>query len=82
MSDHHFIYAVRKIGVPRGQPRFIESRNFKHFDDTEFKLDLESAPWPSIEDFQDVNEVWIAWKEVFLSVVDKHVPLRTKKAIF
>ena len=27
ISDHNLIYAVRKIGIPRGQPRLIETRN-------------------------------------------------------
>ena len=53
VSVHRLMYAVRKKGVPREQPRFIESKNRKHFDDTKFKLDLESAAWPST---QDVNE--------------------------
>ena len=55
--------------------------SIKHFHDTELKLDLESALWPGIENFQDVNEAWIAWKEVFLRVVDKHAPSRTRNVV-
>lgn len=32
ISGHYLIYAIRKIGIPRGQPRVIQSRNFKRFD--------------------------------------------------
>ena len=40
ISDHYLIYAIRKIGIPRGRPRFVEARNFKHFDESKFKMDL------------------------------------------
>ena len=45
ISDHYLIYAVRKIGLPRGQPKFIQSRNFKHFNEENFLPDLKSASW-------------------------------------
>ena len=53
--DHYLIYAIRKIGIPRGQPRFVEGRNFKHFHESKFKMDLINAPWPRIDYFQDAN---------------------------
>ena len=40
ISDHYLIYAIRKIGIPRGRPRFVEARNFKHFEESKFKSDL------------------------------------------
>ena len=76
ISDHNLIYAVRKISIPRGQPRFVESRNFKTFNETKFITDLENAPWPYTKDIQDVNCVWDAWKNVFLNVIEKHAPCR------
>ena len=43
ISDHYLIYAVRKIGLPRGQPKFIQSRNFKHFNEENFLTDLKNG---------------------------------------
>ena len=57
----------------------IEARNFKHFDESKFRNDLINAPWPCIDNFQDVNCALAAWTKVFLSVVDKHAPCRTKR---
>lgn len=37
ISDHNLIFAVRKIGVPRQSPRFVETRNFKKFDVNAFQ---------------------------------------------
>ena len=79
ISDHYLIYAIRKIGIPRGRPRFVEARNFKHFDESKFKNDLINATWPCIDNFQDVNRALAAWTKVFLSVVDKHAPCRTRR---
>ena len=55
ISDHNLIYAVRKIGLPRGQPKFIQSRNFKHFNEENFLTDLKNASWPVIESGMEVN---------------------------
>lgn len=77
ISDHNLIYAVRKIGLPKGRPRYIECRNFKNFDQASFLFDLKTVQWPIIEQFNDVNIVWDAWKNVFLDIVNKHAPCRS-----
>ena len=41
-----FNYAVREIGLPGRHPKFIQSRNFKHFNEENFLTDLENASWP------------------------------------
>ena len=74
ISDHYLIYAVRKIGLPRGQPKFIQSRNFKHFNEENFLTDLNNASWPVIKSGMEVNSAWNAWKDIFLTIVDKHAP--------
>ena len=45
ISDHNSIHAVRKIGLPRGQPKFIQYRNFKYFNEENFLTDLKNASW-------------------------------------
>ena len=42
-------------------------------------MDLINAPWPCIDNFQDVNRALAAWTKVFLSIVDKHAPCRTRR---
>ena len=55
ISDHNLIYAVRKISIPRAQPKFVESRNCKNFNELKFITDLKNAPWPHIDNSEDVN---------------------------
>ena len=79
ISDHSFIYAIRKIGIPRGNPRVIESWNFKSFDESAFILDLKNVDWPTVTAAADANDLWAMWKERFLHIIDKHARRRTIK---
>ena len=36
--------------------------------------------WSSIDCHNDPNVMWANWKEMFIHCVDKHAPLRTKRA--
>ena len=55
ISDQNLIYAVRKIGLPRKQPKFIQSRNFKHFREKNFLRDLKNASWPVFKSGMEIN---------------------------
>ena len=77
ISDHNLIYAVREIGLPREHPKFIQSRNFKHFNEENFLTDLENASWPDTKSGMEMNSAWNAWKNIFLNIiVDKYAPKR------
>ena len=56
ISDHNLVYAVRKIGILRKNPKYVETRNFKHFKANSFKIDLINAQWPVINRISCVNE--------------------------
>ena len=41
-----------------------------------------SAPWQAMDTFDDIDDKWTYWKDLFLSVVDRHAPVmkvRVKK---
>ena len=76
ISDHNLVYAVRKIGIPRKNPKYVETRNFKHFKANSFKIDLINAQWPVINRISCVNEAWGKWKSVFLNILNNHAPKR------
>ena len=77
VSDHDLIYAIRKIGLPKGKPRYIECRNFKNFHEKQFTSSLKSTKWPLINEFDDINKACDEWKSMFLEVIDKHAPCRS-----
>jgi hypothetical protein len=78
ISDHYLIYAVRKVGIPKGSPRFIETRNFKNYTKAKFIDDIKNTIWPSPNNEDNINIVWEEWKLKMLSILDKHAPCRTK----
>ena len=78
-SDHNLIFAVRNLGIPRGSPRYVETRSFKNFNDTKFTHDIKNTTWPTPTSYKNINNVWEEWKLTMQGILDKHTPCRTKK---
>ena len=78
LSDHYPIFFTRKMHVqpPKMSHYTISYRSFKHFDELKFVEDLQSVPWDTIKLFDDTDDILEAWLDLFLQVVDKHVPLK------
>jgi len=74
ISDHNLVFIVRKHGIPRGNPKVIQTRNFKRFNEQKFINDIASVHWTDTS-YKDVNEFWTSWKKSFIQVVDKHAPI-------
>ena len=72
------LVVVRKINAGKLPPRSIECRNFSKYDQLTFIEDLEKCPWDDVYSEGDVNSAWSKWKELFLSVCNKHAPIRRK----
>ena len=65
ISGHRIIYAARKIGTSRGNPKFIESHSFRDFDTTVFQSDLCYVSWLATEFVNNANDYWAQVKNVF-----------------
>lgn len=78
MSDHYPIFFTRKIHgrVPQSGHHTITYRSFKDFDETSFLNDLSSVPWNIVRVFDDPNDMVDTWSNLFLEVVNRHVPLK------
>ena len=78
MSDHFPIFFPRKMHVqpPKRKHFTISYRSFKDFDETKFANDLLSAPWDTIKLFDDTDDILEAWLDLFLQVVEQHVPIK------
>ena len=81
ISDHSLVYAYRKISIPSVSKgiNLISYRQFKHFNSNNFRNDVSTQPWDDIKELYDPNDMWKKWKELFLSVCDKHAPVKTKR---
>ena len=55
ISNHNLMKGIRKIGIPRKQPRFIKTRSLQHFGKQEFVKDLKIANRSEVDKVSDVN---------------------------
>ena len=81
ISDHSLVYLVRKSNYPKwgeGNKPIIR-RDFKHFNETNFMHDLNLINFDEAVHFDDPNEMWQNWVTKFMSVVNKHAPLKKKR---
>ena len=71
ISDHNLVYISRKVGIPRGKPRIIETRQFNKLKVDKFQNDLRQA-FMHFKDYTDPNTI-------FLQIADINTPLRSKR---
>jgi hypothetical protein len=74
------IVVVRKINIHCKQKRHkkVEFRNLKYFNAENFQADLRSQEWELLDNQSCVNKMWDIWKTLFMTVLDKHAPIREK----
>ena len=76
ISDHSIIYAVRKLIIPKSNPKIKIVRNFKNFNANDFLRDLSQIPWETTVIQDNANTCWKIWKSFYLGVLDRHAPFR------
>ena len=82
ISDHSPIFCTWSFKLPKRLSKgytSIEYTSFKNFDVDCFLLHLSTMLFRSIFNYNDPSEALAFWYDVFLSVVNKHAPLRRKR---
>ena len=82
-SDHFPICVVYEKFSLNSQEQFhthefITYRSYKHFNEKEYLEDLSSIPWDII-DSTDLDIMLEKWYDLFLSVVNKHLPIKQRR---
>ncbi len=62
ISDHNLIYAVKKHSSVKSKSITIQCRNYKGFNENNFKRDIESVPWHFVGSYDDPIKAWETWK--------------------
>ena len=70
---------TRKPNYDRNGSCTIEMRQFKNVQKDKFLNDLEQMPWRNVSSHSDPNDMWQEWKNLFVSCMDKHAPLKSKR---
>lgn len=54
-------------------------RNLKKLNENEFRTSLADSPWDAAFIFEDIDDCLHAWENIFLDVVNSHVPIKEKR---
>lgn len=79
IADHCLIFCAYSLKKPKFKPKFLTKRDFRNFNENEFKRDIEMAPWGNILAVADSdidNKVTI-FENIYKDIIDKHAPFRT-----
>ena len=79
ISDHSIVFMTRKARYEPIPSRIVQMRKLKNLDTEMFLSDLEQMPWTDVLTFEDPNDMWTHWKRNFMSCVDNHAPIVSKK---
>lgn len=79
ISDHYMTYTVlQHPSKERAAPKYVTLRDYKHFNVVNYCNDLmDSNLYYSINNKENMEDVWQCWSTCVLKVMNKHAPLRT-----
>ena len=81
-SDHSLSFLswkVKHLNDANTCAKFISFRKSRGVDIDAFKTDMRSKNWSRVETSSSLDEAVFQWEELVMNVVDKHMPIRTKK---
>ena len=78
-SDFHKCICVSsKMFAPSHSKHKITYRSMKHFSENALRNDVDSIPFHVCDIFDDIDDVYWMHDKLFMSVLDKHAPIKTK----
>ena len=77
LSDHCLVYAVLKTKLMRPKADKITRRSFKNFDQKALLCDLNTVPFLVAYVFDDPDDVYWCWEQLYNQVLDNHAPIKT-----
>ena len=82
VSDHYPVCFTRKTTknqIKRGSHKSITYRCYKRFNDDSFLTELNDSLGRLNLKSTDVDKIFTDWNKIFLTVLDKHAPVKTKR---
>lgn len=82
VSDHKPLICKLTCKLPKRKNKghtYVQYRCFKKFDQSHFISDLLSTNFSQINDCPDANIAASKWLSLFLTVINKHLPLRRRR---
>ena len=79
ISDHFLVYSILKLKLPKPAPIYVTARSYKHYVPERFVNDLWQMPWFENALIDDINDKLEHFNVNFLTVLDRHAPVKTMK---
>ena len=79
LSDHELIYTILKTRHMRSKAETITKQSFKTFDKDSFQADLSTLPFSVLYVFDDPEDVYWCWYQLYDQVLDAYAPKITVK---
>ena len=79
ISDHYPVCITRKAIHHKKDVKIITYHNVKNLNVYLFMSDMFNAPWQTINQLSSPNVALVAWSNIFQGIIDKHLPIITKK---
>ena len=73
------IYTIFNKKLLKPKARLIKGRRFKKFNDEEFNKDLQLVPFHAANVFDDTDDIYWAWEELYKNVLDDYAPIKCRK---
>lgn len=77
LSDHCLVYAVLNRKPMRPKADKITRRSFKNFDQKALLCDLNTVPFSVAYIFDDPDDVYWCWEQLYNQVLDNHALIKT-----
>ena len=78
ISDHSLVCICRKISIPKEPPKIVFTRQFKNYNSHQFKEEL--SYYTNLDPTSnDPNVLWNEFKNNFLTIAEKHAPVRQRR---
>jgi hypothetical protein len=80
ISDHHLTFVIRKKNKSGpNKHTTVKYRDYKNLDENKLLEDMHKIDWESIRTMTDVNQMWSAFKNNFMKVIDVHLPFKERR---
>ena len=79
ISYHNLVSFSMDFKQRKVTPRIVTIRNCKKMEIEKFKSDLQNAPWSTCGMFEDVEDKYSVWTDIFKDICEEHVPKRKVK---
>ena len=71
-----FIACVHNGSPVKRPPLITVKRSLKHFSEQAFVIDQAHVSWKDIALIPSVEDAWLFFKSVFLTILNKHAPFK------